>query len=126
MSCSRRTPHGIFWCAFEDGEVVVIGDKPENTIKDRRCPRRLYRAAKESDLPCLDRARSLLDVCLTVKPVGEPDAEIGTSGSMSGDGKRGVAEWPDRARPRLYQLGPVGHLCYAGKRTLSRQVITDL
>jgi hypothetical protein len=23
-----------FWCAFEDGEVVVIGDEPENTIKD--------------------------------------------------------------------------------------------
>ena len=22
-----------FWCAFEDGEVVVIGDEPENTIK---------------------------------------------------------------------------------------------
>jgi hypothetical protein len=21
-----------FWCAFEDGEVVVIGDEPENTI----------------------------------------------------------------------------------------------
>ena len=25
-----------FWCAFEDGEVVVIGDEPANTIKDRR------------------------------------------------------------------------------------------
>jgi hypothetical protein len=25
-----------FWCAFEDGEVVVIGDEPENTIKDSR------------------------------------------------------------------------------------------
>ena len=22
-----------FWCAFEDSEVVVIGDEPENTIK---------------------------------------------------------------------------------------------
>jgi hypothetical protein len=21
-----------FWCAIEDGEVVVIGDEPENTI----------------------------------------------------------------------------------------------
>jgi hypothetical protein len=39
-----------FWCAFEDGKVVVIGDEPENTIKDRRRPRLLYRAAKESDL----------------------------------------------------------------------------
>ena len=26
-----------FWCAFEDGEVVVIGDEPENTIK-RQAP----------------------------------------------------------------------------------------
>jgi hypothetical protein len=25
--------------------------------------------------------------------------EIGTSGSMSGDGKRGVAEWPELPRP---------------------------
>ena len=25
--------------------------------------------------------------------------EIGTSGSMSGDGKRGVAEWPKSPRP---------------------------
>jgi hypothetical protein len=37
-----------FWCAFEDGEVVVIGDKPENTIKDRRRPRLLCRETKES------------------------------------------------------------------------------
>ena len=37
-----------FWCAFEDGEVVVIGDEPENTIKDRRRPRLLCRGAKES------------------------------------------------------------------------------
>jgi hypothetical protein len=37
-----------FWCAFEDGEVVVIGDKPENTIKDRRRPRLLCRGTKES------------------------------------------------------------------------------
>ena len=27
--------------------------------------------------------------------------EIGTSGSMSGDGKRGVAEWPKLPRPLL-------------------------
>jgi hypothetical protein len=36
-------------------------------------------------------------VCLTVKPVGEP--EIGTSGSMSGDGRRSVAAWPKLSRP---------------------------
>jgi hypothetical protein len=23
--------HSIFWCAFEDGEVTVIGDEPGNT-----------------------------------------------------------------------------------------------
>ena len=41
-----------FWCAFEDGEVVVIGDEPENTIKDRRRPRLLCRGAKEGYSPC--------------------------------------------------------------------------
>jgi hypothetical protein len=46
-----------FWCAFEDGEVVVIGDKPENTIKDRRRRRLLCRGAKESYPPCLSRVR---------------------------------------------------------------------
>ena len=40
--------------------------------------------------------------------------EIGTSGSMSGDGKRGVAEWPKLPRPsstlpklRMNVLSPV-------------------
>ena len=40
-----------FWCAFEDDEVVVIGDEPENTIKDRRCPRLLCRGAKKKSPP---------------------------------------------------------------------------
>ena len=68
-----------FWCAFEDGEVVVIGDEPENTIKDRRRPRLLCRGAKESYSLCRSRVRlvGLLPVCLTMKPVGEPDALIG-------------------------------------------------
>jgi hypothetical protein len=35
-----------FWCAFEDGEVEVIGDEPENTINDRTRPRLLCRKAK--------------------------------------------------------------------------------
>ena len=52
-----------FWCAFEDGEVVVIGDEPENTIKDRRRPRLLYRGAKESDLPCRSRVRLVYSPC---------------------------------------------------------------
>jgi hypothetical protein len=48
---------GGFWCAFEDGEGVVIGDERDNTIKDRRRPRLLYRGAKESDAPCRSRLR---------------------------------------------------------------------
>jgi len=41
-----------FWCAFEDGEVVVIGDEPANTINDRRHRRLLCRGAKERYSPC--------------------------------------------------------------------------
>jgi hypothetical protein len=37
--------------AFEDGEVVVIGDEPVNTIKDRRRRRLLCRGAKVSYSP---------------------------------------------------------------------------
>ena len=57
----------------------MIGDEPENTIKDRRRPRLLCRGAKESYSPCRSRVRlvGLLPVCLTMKPVGEPDALIG-------------------------------------------------
>ena len=41
-----------FWCAFEDGEVRVIGDEPYNTQEDRKIlQRKLYRKAKESDAP---------------------------------------------------------------------------
>jgi hypothetical protein len=32
--------------------------------------------------------------------------EIGTSGSMSGDGKRGVAEWPKLPRPSSTYMRP--------------------
>ena len=35
-------------CAFENGEVVVIGDEPANTINDGRRWRLLCRGAKES------------------------------------------------------------------------------
>jgi hypothetical protein len=64
-----------FWCAFEDGEVVVIGDEPENTIKDRRRPRLVCRGAKERRSPCRSRVRLVCSPCaLPVKPVGEPDA----------------------------------------------------
>jgi hypothetical protein len=60
-----------FWCAFDDGEVKVIGDEPANTIEDRS-----RRRAKESYAP-QPRADSLVSVSLTVIPVGEPAALVG-------------------------------------------------
>jgi hypothetical protein len=48
-----------FWCAFEDGEVRVIGDDPENTINDRPRQRLLCRKAK-GNLPQTTLAASLL------------------------------------------------------------------
>jgi hypothetical protein len=53
------------WCAFEDGEVVVIGDKPENTIKDRRRPRLLCRETKESYPPRRLRAQLVHSPCVS-------------------------------------------------------------
>jgi len=35
-----------FWCAFEDGEVKVIGDEPDNADKIRNLQRKLYCKAK--------------------------------------------------------------------------------
>ena len=64
-----------FWCAFEDGEVKVIGDEPENTIKGSRCPKLLCRGGEGETLTVpKPRAVDLLPVCLTVKPVGKPNA----------------------------------------------------
>ena len=41
-----------YWCAFEDGDVAVIGDKPRNTIKGPDPSERLLcRGAKETNLP---------------------------------------------------------------------------
>jgi len=67
-----------FWCAFEDNEVVVIGDEPANTIKDSRRPRTAV-SRGEGELLAVPKPRAvgLLPVCLTVNPVGEPDALIG-------------------------------------------------
>ena len=64
-----------FWCAFEDGEVVVIGDEPENTIK-RQAPSETAVSRGEGELFTVPKPRAvgLLPVCPTVKPVGEPDA----------------------------------------------------
>ena len=62
-----------FWCAFEDGEVEVIGAEPETTINDRTCPRLLCRKAKEENLPQNTLAASLL---LRV-PLGESSRRAG-------------------------------------------------
>src|SRR6266478_6589880 len=90
-----------FWCAFEDGEVVVIGDEPANTINDRRRRRLLCRGAKESYSPCRSRVRL---VCLRV-PCGEASRKAGCRKSarpvLSGDGKRGVGHRPQATAPIL-------------------------
>ena len=52
-----------FWCASEDGEVEVIGDKPDNTVEDRNCPRLLCRGKKESYSPCRSRVRLVYSPC---------------------------------------------------------------
>ena len=88
-----------FWCAFEDGEVMVIGDEPENTVYDRRFRESCVERRRRDTTVQTSLAAVLLSVCLTVKPVGEPDAGSGTSGSMSGDGKRSVAAWLKLPRP---------------------------
>lgn len=92
-----------FWRAFEDGEVVAIGDEPANTNKDRSRRRLLCRAAKGSCSPCQSRVRL---VCLRV-PRGEASWKAGcrksAPGLMSGMGN---GAWPlapsYRAHPRLY------------------------
>jgi hypothetical protein len=63
-----------FWCAFEDGEVEVIGDEPENTINDRTRPRLLCRKAKGKTCRRTRLRPVFFSVCLAVKPVGELDA----------------------------------------------------
>jgi hypothetical protein len=40
-----------FWCAFEDGEVTVIGDEPANTTMIRVHPSKLCREVKEEITP---------------------------------------------------------------------------
>jgi hypothetical protein len=56
-------PDPDFWCAFEDGQVVVIGDEPANTINDRRRRRLLYRGAKENYSPCRSRVQFVCSLC---------------------------------------------------------------
>jgi hypothetical protein len=63
-----------FWCAFEDGEVAVIGESLQTPLSDGNHRRMLCREAKARHVPSKSRARPVLPVCLTMKPVGEPDA----------------------------------------------------
>jgi hypothetical protein len=62
-------------CAFKDGEVKVIGDEPENTDYDPGPQRKLYREAKMYAPGVANTSISWPPfACLSVKPVGEPDA----------------------------------------------------
>ena len=77
MSCSRRMPHSIFWRAFEDGEVKVIGDEPGNTDYDpdrseeaHTARRRLVAAEVSSRDTSLKRPTI---VGLVVKPIGKAE-----------------------------------------------------
>jgi hypothetical protein len=64
-----------FWCAFEDSEVVVIGDEPENTIKRQALSETaVSRGEGETLTAQMPACGRLLSVCLSVKPVGKPDA----------------------------------------------------
>ena len=40
-----------FWCAFEEGEVKVIGDELQTPIINRVLQRKLYREAKDELTP---------------------------------------------------------------------------
>src|SRR5262249_27007750 len=64
-----------FWCAFDDGEVKVIGDEPWQRLK-RSGPFRESSIAKRRRSPPVLRtlAPSGPVVCLAVKPAGKPDA----------------------------------------------------
>ena len=81
-----------FWCAFEDGEVVVIGDEPANTNNDRSRRRLLCRGAKESYEPCQSRVRL---VCLRV-PCGEASRKPGAGNRRARFDERGweTGRWP--------------------------------
>jgi hypothetical protein len=66
-----------FWCASEDGEVVVIGESLETPSMTGAagdcCVEVRRRVTHRTEAACGCR----LSVCLSVKPVGEPDALIG-------------------------------------------------
>jgi hypothetical protein len=62
-----------FWCAFEDGEVEVIGDEPENNIKRPDPSEIAVSWAKKRNLPGRRRARP---ISLRV-PCGETGRKAG-------------------------------------------------
>jgi hypothetical protein len=62
-----------FWCAFEVGEVKVIGDEPANTI-ERQDPSEIAVSCGEGAKSTAQKKYAFglfLPVGLTVKPVGE-------------------------------------------------------
>jgi len=64
-----------FWCAFEEGEVKVIGDEPGNTDYDPGpSERAVSRGEERKHAAQMTLAAVPCFVCLTMKPVGEPDA----------------------------------------------------
>src|SRR5216683_1548741 len=77
-----------FWCAFEEGEVKVLGE-------DRHVPR-CRRPTPANERPAV--------ACLAVKPVGKPDA--GNRHVRFDERGWETGRWPKapsyRAHPRLY------------------------
>ena len=67
-----------FWCAFEDGEVKVIGDEPATPTTIRVHQRLLCRLAKAGHWPKVSSRDTSIDrspvVSQTMKPVGKPGA----------------------------------------------------
>src|SRR5262245_44164146 len=69
--------------------------------KDGRRPRLLCRGSKERHLLRKCRVRWLLSVCLSVKPVGKPNAGNRHVRFDERDGKRGVGHRPQATAPIL-------------------------
>src|SRR6201996_7428873 len=62
-----------FWCAFEDGEVRVIGDTPRNTQEDQDPSEKAVSRSQDEAGPrmtLVSPARRMP----AMKPVGKPDA----------------------------------------------------
>src|ERR1700730_698731 len=92
-------PGGRQSCLRSDAKLprqtAQSGHSWQSPLLSGRCVRRTRRAANGT------RLLWIVTDSFTTKSIGEP--EIGTSGSMSGDGKRGgPSALSHRARPRLY------------------------